>query len=205
MRRSAIAVALFAIALVASQDGRATDPDFACPSGTALREHGLDAACETPAGVGEGPFWSRRTDGSLRLWGEAKDDVPHGAWIQFHPNGEKAIETQYRGGELHGSFQQWNLDGRRVYAGRHDAAGEMHGTWTRWWPNGHKRVEWEMQHGRTDGGVTAWWESGEERFRGQRADGVKQGSWIWWDETGSVSARCRYQRGEVIAGTCGVD
>lgn len=205
MLRPALAALLLAVALTAPPAGRAADPDFACPSGTLLREHGLDSACETPAGVGEGPFWSRRADGSLRLWGESKGDAPHGAWIKFHPNGEKAIEAEYRSGELRGFFQQWNRDGQRVYAGRHDDAGEMHGTWTRWWPNGNKRVEWEMQHGRTDGDIVVWWESGSERFRGQRDDGVNDGDWIWWDETGGVSAECRYQRGNVVAGTCGKD
>lgn len=200
MRRSLL-VALLVLAVPARAGADALD--FDCPVGTALREHELDAACETPAGIGDGPFWSRYPDGSLRLWGVARDDVPHGTWIQFHPGGGKQIEAEYRSGELSGSFQQWNRDGRLIYAGRHDAAGEMHGTWTRWWPTGGKRVEWEMLHGRTHGDVRAWWENGSERFRGQREDGVNQGDWIWWNEAGAVAHRCRYESGKVVAGECG--
>jgi antitoxin component YwqK of YwqJK toxin-antitoxin module len=199
--RHALRLLLFALA--APVLAGADELDFTCPSGTALQESGRDAACETPTGVGEGPFWSRREDGSLRTWGEAKDDVPHGTWIQFHPGGEKAIEAEYRDGVLHGPFRQWNRDGVLVYAGQHDAAGEMHGTWARWWPNGEKRVEWEMEHGRTSGSVAAWWEGGRERFRGQRNDGVNQGPWKWWDEHGDVTAECRYEQGKVVEGRCG--
>lgn len=199
MRLSALALLLF----LASPAAGADAPGFTCPDGTQLREQGLDAACETPDGVGEGPFWSRRPDGSLRVWGEARNDVPHGTWIKFHPDGGKEIEAEYRNGQLSGAFQQWNRDGRLVYAGRHDAGGEMHGTWTRWWPNGGKRVEWEMSHGRSDGEVRAWWESGGERFHGRRSDGVAEGEWTWLDESGAVSARCRYERGKVAEGTCG--
>lgn len=202
MRRLA---ALLVVALAMATRADAEDLDFSCPAGTTLHEHGLDAACETPAGVGEGPFWSRRPDHSLRLWGQAKHDLPHGTWIQFHPSGKKKLEAEYRDGHLNGAFQQWSSNGTLVYAGRHDAAGEMDGTWTRWWPNGGKRVEWEMHHGRTHGNVRAWWESGGERFRGRRSDGVDEGEWTWWDESGKVSAHCVYRRGKVMAGTCGKD
>ena len=61
MRLSALALLL----LLALPAAGADEPDLACPAGTRLREHGLDFACETPDGVGEGHFWSRRPDGSL--------------------------------------------------------------------------------------------------------------------------------------------
>jgi antitoxin component YwqK of YwqJK toxin-antitoxin module len=201
MRR--LTVVLLAALAAAAVPALADDLDFLCPSGSALRERGLESACETRAGIGEGPFWSRREDGSLRLWGQARNDVTHGTWIKFHPGGEKAIEAEYRKGQLSGSFRQWNRDGALVYAGQHDADGEMHGTWTRWWPTGEKRVEWEMEHGRTNGPVAAWWESGRKRFRGQRVDGVDHGAWTWWDEHGDVAAECRYERGKVVEGACG--
>jgi antitoxin component YwqK of YwqJK toxin-antitoxin module len=195
---------LCALVLVASLGAAPeADLDFTCPPGATLREIARDAACETPDGVGEGPFWQRFDDGSLRIWGTARGGETDGRWIQWHRGGARAIEAQYRAGVLDGAFTMWNEDGVKVYAGTHDARGEMHGVWTRWWPSGAERARWEMRHGVAHGRVEAWWESGERRLAGRRESGLREGHWIWWDETGRETARCRYARDAVVAGRCG--
>ena len=181
----------------------AADVELACPKGSVLREVDRDAACETPGGVAEGPFWSRRPDGTLRVWGNAHGGQTEGRWLGFHPSGAKSIEATYRAGQLVGPFRMWSQDGHLVYAGTHDAQGEMDGTWTRWWPNGKERLRFAMRHGRAHGAVTAWWERGGKRFEGERRDGLREGEWIWWDESGAEVARCRYERDAVVDGACG--
>lgn len=177
--------------------------DMRCPAGAELRERGTEFACETPDGVGEGPFWVRRADGSLRIWGNQRDGKTDGRWIQWHPSGGKSIEATYRGGELVGPFQMWDEEGHLVYAGTHDEGGEMDGKWTRWWPNGKRRMQWVMRHGRGHGAIEAFWEDGEKRFEGRREAGKREGEWTWWDATGKEVARCRYADDAVVEGVCG--
>ena len=63
MRRLAL---LVLAALASPVPAGADDLDFTCPSGTALQESGRDAAREAPMGGGEGAFWSRHVEGSVR-------------------------------------------------------------------------------------------------------------------------------------------
>lgn len=191
------------LVLLASSAGASTEPELACPPGTALREHADEFACSTPAGVGEGPFWALRADGRLQYRGTARAGRTNGTWTSWHENGVRSKEAEYREGVLVGWFRQWDPEGQLVYAGRHDDRGEMHGAWTRWWPNGRKRSEWEMRHGSPHGAVEAWWENGERKLRGHRENGRREGRWTWWDDAGVIQARCRYDAGEVIEGRCG--
>lgn len=198
MYRRPLAAAALALVLCAAQG----EPPLDCPPGSRRRQRDRDFACETPVGVGEGPFWGRYESGRLRYWSEARDGKTHGTWITWHPSGEKATEAEYRGGELVGAFRQWDADGKLVYAGTHDATGEMHGTWTRWWPNGEKRLEWAMVHGHQHGEVAAWWQSGTRKLAGRHEAGRREGTWTWWDERGVETASCRYRDGSIVTGVC---
>jgi hypothetical protein len=193
------------LCVVAPLVARGAEPAPACPSGTALRVHAGEYSCATRDGVGEGPFWALRDDGTLQYRGSARAGRTHGTWTSWHANGVRAKQAEYRDGVLVGDFRQWDEDGRLAYAGRHDERGEMHGTWTRWWPNGRKRIEWEMRHGSPHGAVEAWWENGERKLRGRRADGRREGRWTWWDDAGAITARCRYDGGVVVEGRCGAE
>jgi antitoxin component YwqK of YwqJK toxin-antitoxin module len=200
MKRRLLCAFALLFALGASNED---ELDFSCPKGSVLRKADRDAACETRSGVGEGPFWARRTDGSLRIWGTAHAGKTEGTWLSFHPSGARSIEAQYVGGRLVGPFRMWNDAGRLIYAGTHDQAGEMDGTWARWWPNGVERVRWEMRHGRAYGPVSAWWESGGKKFHGQREEGLREGTWVWWSESGVEIAHCRFEHDVVVEGACG--
>lgn len=199
MRRRLLAA--FAIAATLGAGGEALD--LTCPPGAQLRERGRDFACETPDGVGEGPFWSRRDDGSLRIWGTARAGLTDGLWLELHPSGARKIEATYRRGVLVGPFRTFDAEGRPVHGGAHDESGEMHGTWTRWWPNGRERMRWEMRRGVADGEVAAFFEGGGKRFEGRRENGRRSGRWTWWDARGDVVARCRFEDDAVVEGACG--
>lgn len=199
-------VALLALLVaVAPHAARGDGATAACPPGTALREHAQEFACTTPEGVGEGPFWAVREDGSVQYRGTARAGRTHGTWTSWHPNGVRDTELAYRDGILRGPFRQWDADGKLRVEGRHDARGEMDGTWTRWWPNGRRRSAWEMRHGSAHGLVEAWWENGERKLRGSREAGRRVGRWTWWDEAGAVASQCRYADGAVVEGRCGGD
>lgn len=195
-------VLVLALALAGTL-GAAELPSRDCPPGASLVQRGLDFACETPDGVGEGPFWRLSEDGTPRYWGVERAGRLHGPWIGWHDNGTRATEAEYDRGVLHGAFRKWDRAGQLLYEGRNDARGEMHGTWSRWWANGELRVEWEMEHGRSSGAVRTFHENGARASAGARRDGFREGEWTWWDPDGRVSARCRYEAGVAVEGKCG--
>jgi antitoxin component YwqK of YwqJK toxin-antitoxin module len=192
---------LLAVALAGTL-GAAELPSRECPAGASLEQDGLDSACETPDGVGEGPFWRLFENGSPRYWGVERKGKLHGTWIGWHDNGARATEAEFEAGILHGAFRKWSREGQLLYQGHHDAAGEMHGSWSRWWPNGQLRVQWDMDHGRSSGSVTTFHENGTRASSGLRTDGRREGAWTWWNDDGSVAAECRYAAGAVVEGKC---
>lgn len=147
-------------------------------------------------------MWGRYADGSLRFLGAAQDDLLHGPWRSWHATGAPSIEAHYAHGRLSGPFRTWNGEGRLVYVGQHDAAGEMDGRFERLWPDGRPRMRWEMRAGAHHGPVEGWYASGARRVRGERRDGLEHGAWTWWNEDGSVARTCRYAQGRPVDGAC---
>jgi len=193
---------LLALALAGTL-GAGELPSRDCPPGASLQHEGLDFACVTSDGVGEGPFWRLYENGTPRYWGVERAGRLQGVWIGWHDNGTRAIEAEYDADVLHGRFRNWNRDGQLTHEGNHDATGEMHGTWLRSWPNGKLRVQWEMEHGASSGAVESFHESGGRASAGMRREGKREGEWTWWNTDGRVAAQCRYERGVVIEGKCG--
>lgn len=190
-----------AAALLLALPGAAEPPP--CPADTVRHDTGREGWCATSDGIRQGPFWARYPDGALRTQGVAVDDLPHGPWRSWHPDGAPSVEAHYERGLLSGPFRMWSPAGRLLYAGQHDAQGEMDGRFERWWPDGVRRMRWQMRAGVHHGVVEAWHPSGAPRLRGERREGLEHGEWTWWDEDGGVAHRCRYRAGRVVAGVCG--
>lgn len=195
---------LLALALVAAPLARAAEPDLTCPAGTKLWNHpnGIEARCETPNGVAEGPAYGRYSDGTLRYYGTSHAGKTTGTWTNWNPNGTVSIEAEYKNGELVGAFRRYDAKGVLQNEGSHDAEGRMHGTWTRYWPNGKARTRWTMDAGQQHGPVATFYESGAKKSEGQRANGLPDGEWDWFAEDGTETQSCRYEAGVVVAGVC---
>ena len=138
----------------------------------------------------------------LLLLGSARAAEPDGVWVTHHANGAKASEAEHANGGLSGALRMWDDHGQLLFEGRHDSQGEMHGAWQRWWPSGGPRMRWVMEHGRQHGPVEAWHENGAHRLRGAHLEGSRSGAWLWWADDGRLTHSCRYERGNVVEGTC---
>ncbi len=110
----------------------------------------------------------------------AKDAQPPpgytGLWVEWHRNGVKASETQYRKGRMHGKRIGYADDGRIAAEGNYEN-GEPQGTRTFWHRNGKKWFE--AHHTRGDWDYKA----------------------TWWDEQGKVIAEGTYRSGKPWDGT----
>jgi antitoxin component YwqK of YwqJK toxin-antitoxin module len=152
--------------------------------------------------VHHGPTWISYEDGSLASYGIAVHGVLEDIWLQWHRNGVKASETEFRNGELVGRFRRWDESGRLQVEGQHDPNGQMHGTWRRWWDNGQLRLEWNMDHGRHQGVVRAWHQDGQQKMAGERSEGRRHGQWTYWTPDGGIDRSCRYEQGQLVEGDC---
>jgi antitoxin component YwqK of YwqJK toxin-antitoxin module len=92
------------------------------------------------------------------------DAVRHGAFVAWHPNGQKSLEGRFESGEPTGEFQWWYANGQPQTKGFYDQ-GKSIGEWVWWHPNGMKMIE------------------------GNYDLGKQVGQWSQWDTNGSLTLR----------------
>lgn len=105
--------------------------------------------------------WARTEFVKYQVSGES---VKQGKAVQFHPNGQKAMEGVFEANEP---------------AGRH--------TW--WHENGQKSIEGGYRDGKPDGAWTWWHPEGPKSTQGEYADGTPVGEWVWWNLEGKIVQR----------------
>ncbi|HEX3871224.1 MAG TPA: hypothetical protein VHV77_12350 [Pirellulales bacterium] len=82
-----------------------------------------------------GTWTSYYPNGQKAMQGEFRNDRAIGTFIWWHPNGLRAIEGQYVDGKQDGRWSWWYAGGKRFIQGYYDA-GSQAGDWTRWTANG---------------------------------------------------------------------
>lgn len=105
----------------------------------------------------EGSYIDGRRDG---LWTWYREDRrrkhreatyaeghPHGAWHEWHPNGQIALTRHYVHGALHGPYRTWAADGNPEVSGAY-YEGLKHLRWTHYDARGAEVDEVLWQHGR---------------------------------------------------------
>jgi antitoxin component YwqK of YwqJK toxin-antitoxin module len=92
------------------------------------------------------------------------DAVRHGAYIAWHPNGQKSLEGQFENGEPTGEFRWWYANGQPQTKGFYDQ-GQSIGEWVWWHPNGMKMIEGNYDLGKQVGQWSQWDTSGSLTMR----------------------------------------
>jgi len=83
---------------------------------------------------------------------------------------EKAYETRYKDGKLHG-LCAW------------------------WYDNGQKEQEKHYKDGKLNGLCTWWYDSGQKEIESHYQDGKPHGLCTWWDENGQIECESYYKNG----------
>ncbi len=142
----------------------------------------------------------RFPNGQIKTQGVVKQNsegsyVKDGTWVQWHPNGQKVSEGEYRDGKQHGKWTEWYENGQKWIEGKF-RNGEKHSTWVQWHPNGQKDSEGEYRDGKQYGKWIYWHENGQKRGEGTYLDGNNHGEWIYWHENGQKWTEGPFQNGE---------
>ena len=112
---------------------------------------------------------------------------PHGRWIEWHENGNKALEENYRHGRPHGTSTYWYGNGTKQ-AERHYQDGRQHGTDIYWYPDGVKTHESHYKDGIPYGPHVRWYPNGHLWVRKElRGATNPHGKWTSCTPDGQVS------------------
>jgi len=125
-------------------------------------------------------------DGNLRFAEKVNryDDQgrKRGPWIEYHSNGEKAMEGTYMAGEKHGIFKTYDRTGKLLTLVKYD--------------NGEPVVDSE-QATVLDLRNT-YYPDGKVRSTGGYVDGKKEGTHRFYDEEGRIEGGAVYHMGEKV-------
>jgi antitoxin component YwqK of YwqJK toxin-antitoxin module len=146
--------------------------DLACPAGAALAgaawPEGQEQWCEKPDDAGRpqrhGPQRSWYDDGGPQSASSWKMGRLDGHFVEYHRNGRKAREGDWRDGEKEGRWTVWFEDGKPAEEAGYEK-GILHGRFSTFFPGGGKRVEGRYCHGIQCGRWTTWDEGGRELGR----------------------------------------
>ena len=106
-------------------------------------------------------------------------DSPYtGKVFEFHYNGQKKSEGNYKDGKRDGPVVVWHENGQKhVEAGYKD--GKYDGFWTMWYEKGQKNSEVNFKDGKPDGLTVSWHENGQNRTEINYKDGTVISSKYW--------------------------
>jgi antitoxin component YwqK of YwqJK toxin-antitoxin module len=183
--RTALLGLAAALNLLAQATRRETWPD-----GTLRAEYtlGFDARGQE---VKHGPYRSFHPDGTLASEGAFELGRETGPWVRYHANGQRAAAGSYADGLQSGPWETFFATGSPESKGAY-LRGARDGRWTFWHAGGAKDLEASGLH------RLEVWRSreGDRVYRGYVVDNRREGAWTssWAD--GSVQLEGRFRAGE---------
>jgi antitoxin component YwqK of YwqJK toxin-antitoxin module len=114
-----------------------------------------------------------------------------GKWIEWHANGNMALETHYEDGKIHGTQKHWLEDGSRLWEEDFEH-GVRNGRRLQWYPNGVLMDEAHFASGEADGKWTYWYPDGKKREERQYDADKKCGTWKSYGPNGELSAELEF-------------
>lgn len=58
--------------------------------------------------------WSHHGEAQIEIKTFYKDDMKHGLFERYHPNGELFVQCEYSNDILHGNYQEWTPEGLQI-------------------------------------------------------------------------------------------
>ncbi len=96
-----------------------------------------------------------------------------GKFIQWHDNGNKWYEGEYKEGKREGKWMYWHKDGTKCSEGEYKE-GKNEGTLIIWYANGNKWYEGEYKEGNQEGKYIAWKSNGTKWYEGEYKEGIQR-------------------------------
>jgi len=117
-------------------------------------------------------------------------------YVEFHENGNKRIEINFKDGLLHGSRRCWYESGQIEEQATYEND-KLNGTYISWHENGIKDVDEIYFQGELDGTSTHWYKNGQKSAEINYSKGVKDGQLVLWHEDGSKKSEVIYSNGRM--------
>ena len=134
--------------------------------------------------------WVKRvsSDGKLGALERVENGAKNGIGVNWHRNGERAMQGIFRDNNYEGTWKGWHENGEPI-GERNYANGVLHGNFTQSWPNGQTMMEGNYVDGNQDGDWETWHENGQ-RESAIRYEGGKILGASYWDSSGqSIASR----------------
>ena len=115
-----------------------------------------------------------------------------GKVVDFHPNGQKILEGNYKNGKVNGLWTAWLKNGQKSREENYKD-GKPDGLRTLWWKNGQKRYERNYRDGKLISEVV--WKLNGEKCPVTNIDEDGNGVVVSYNEDGTESYRITYKDG----------
>jgi len=132
------------------------------------------------------------------LYLKGSDTPLTGKVYEFHPNGQKAIETSFKDGKANGLQTKWHENGQKK-SERNLNDGTPDGLIVLWDSNGRKQIEWNMKDGKKEGLEVWWYENGQKLIETNYKDDKEDGVSTTWYKDGQKQFEENFKDGELIS------
>lgn len=131
----------------------------------------------------EGPYVQWYPNGEKAIAGSYKNGRQQGVWTLWYDNGKMMLQETLAEGSRQGESKGWHKNGSLAGSGSY-VDNMRHGIWTVWYENGAKMQEGSYDHDMRSGLWTFYYENGSRKEAGAYENGEQTGVWQWWDRSG---------------------
>jgi uncharacterized protein len=124
----------------------------------------------------------------------AKDSTLHGRYESFHLNGSLKIHGFYKR-NLPDSIWTYYYENGQMRAQGRFTAGQTSGKWVYYYENGSKKSEGPLSKEIKQGNWTFYYENGKPKSTGTYQHDQKEGIWNYFYEDGVLKAQAYFERG----------
>jgi len=113
-------------------------------------------------------------NGQFHSQGEIINGKQEGSWTQWHDNGKKHVERNYKDGDL------------------------LSETFYKYYKNGQIDSKKNYKDKKLNGKSTFWYDNGQKFFEGHYKDHKADSKWTFWKKSGLKEEERNYKDGEVV-------
>jgi len=129
-------------------------------------------------------------------------------YVEFHENGNKRIEINFKGGLqdglLHGSWKCW-YESSQIKAKANYKDGKLDGLCTSWYEGGQKSSEINYSKGVKNGRLILWHRDGGKKSEVTYSDGRMNSLWVSWHKSGQIQKAVLFKDQKKVSKACWYD
>jgi antitoxin component YwqK of YwqJK toxin-antitoxin module len=140
----------------------------------------------------DGYYREFHPNGAKFIEGQYRNGRQDGKWSYYFDNGQLQRQASFQAGQLHGSWENYRADGT-LAAKRSYENGLRHGEWMTYDATGKQPLtEDHYIQGKLDGISKLWHPNGQLRRQATLKDGVRNGPTSEWDKDGKQTTHGNY-------------